>query len=159
MLFLSITIASSVTIYLIYLIFYPISCKTEKVLNKIDSTIKIILVYTILLVVLIADLYTQDLKVAGTPLLLILLSIIFILLILTPLIYQCGESFEIGVVRITSLFVIFTIFIDFFFLTTHSSTFWLPFFILITIFVITYVLRMLALPEDCNGPYRYSRYL
>ena len=82
MLFLSITIASSVTIYLIYLIFYPISCKTEKVLNKIDSTIKIILVYTILLVVLIADLYTQDLKVAGTPLLLILLSIIFILLIL-----------------------------------------------------------------------------
>ena len=87
MLFLSITIASSVTIYLIYLIFYPISCKTEKLLNKIDSTIKIILVYTILLVVLIADLYTQDLKVAGTPLLLILLSIIFILLILTPLIY------------------------------------------------------------------------
>ena len=135
------------------------SCKIEKVLNKIDSTIKIILVYTIVFVVLIADLYTQDLKVAGTPLLLIFLSIIFTLLILTPLIYQCGESCEIAVVRITSFFVIFTIFVDFFFLTTHRSTFWFPFFILTTIFVITYILKMLGIPEDGNNLYRYSRYL
>ena len=58
MLLLLITIAVSVTIYLIYLIFYPISTSTEKALDRIDSTFKIILVYAIVFVVLVADLYT-----------------------------------------------------------------------------------------------------
>ena len=82
MLLLLITIAVSVTLYLIYLIFYPLSTSTEKALDRIDSTFKIILVYAIVFVVLVADLYTQDRKVAGMSLLLLFLYIIFALVIL-----------------------------------------------------------------------------
>lgn len=82
MFLLLITIAVSVTIYLIYLIFYPLSSTTEKALDRIDSTFKIILVYTIVFVVLVADLYTQDKKVAGMSLLLLFMYIIFALVVL-----------------------------------------------------------------------------
>ena len=87
MLLLLITIAVSVTIYLIYLIFYPISTSTEKALDRIDSTFKIILVYAIVFVVLVADLYTQDRKVAGMSLLLLFLYIIFALVILNMVLW------------------------------------------------------------------------
>lgn len=87
MLLLLITIAVSVTLYLIYLIFYPLSTNTEKALDRIDSTFKIILVYAIVFVVLVADLYTQDRKVAGMSLLLLFLYIIFTLVILNMVLW------------------------------------------------------------------------
>jgi hypothetical protein len=87
MLLLLITIAVSVTLYLIYLIFYPLSTNTEKALDRIDSTFKIILVYAIVFVVLVADLYTQDRKVAGMSLLLLFLYIIFALVILNMVLW------------------------------------------------------------------------
>ena len=87
MLLLLITIAVSVTLYLIYLIFYPLSTSTEKALDRIDSTFKIILVYAIVFVVLVADLYTQDRKVAGMSLLLLFLYIIFALVILNMVLW------------------------------------------------------------------------
>lgn len=87
MLLLLITFAVSVTLYLIYLIFYPLSTNTEKALDRIDSTFKIILVYAIVFVVLVADLYTQDRKVAGMSLLLLFLYIIFALVILNMVLW------------------------------------------------------------------------
>jgi hypothetical protein len=62
------TIAVAVTVTLVYLIFYSISLKTERVLKNIDWNFQLLMVYVLTIVFLQAEMSLYPIRFGDSPL-------------------------------------------------------------------------------------------
>jgi hypothetical protein len=114
------TLAVSVTFSLIYLIFYCISLRTEKVLRNIDWNLQLLTIYVLVFVFLEAEMSLYPIRFGDSSLtvmqlfMYITISIYVISLVLGQYDSQRNTVWWISFVFLLLLFII-----DFFFLASH----------------------------------------
>ena len=136
MLIATVAVALSVTMTLIYLIFYSMSKNTERSLDYLDWDFKILAIYALIFVFIKAELGLYPVRFGDTLTLMDLCLIITVLFLLITLILAQFKHLQAAAWWLTFTFIFILGVVDFFFLSSHQQVknFYIPMFV--TLFVV-----------------------
>ena len=148
------TLAICVTFTLVYLIFYCISIRSEKVLKNIDWNLNLLTLYILLIVFLQAEMSLYPIRFGDSPLTVMQLFMYITLSIyVLSLVLAQYDSQKNTVWWIAFVFFLLVFFIDFCFLANHRQAinFYVPMIIFLSILAILGLCVFFHTPERfCN---------
>lgn len=153
--------ALSVTVSLIYLIFYSMSLRVEKVLRQLDLNFKYLVVFVLFAIFLVAEYLPYPIKftfISETTLLefLLYLTIVFFVIIIVLAQFQATETAAWWVAFSYLLILYFT---DMVFLCSHQQfkNFYMPMLIILTLLCIAGIFVFCHFPERCCDEVRIAQ--
>ena len=111
------------------------------------------MIYGIVVILLAAELYPYPIRFGGITLFLMLTIITCCILgvVLILAVIPTGELLMPVITWLTVSYLLLIFFVDFFFITTHVRTFWVPFFIIIGVLAVVYILHFFNIPQRFYG--------
>ena len=111
------------------------------------------MIYTIVVIFLAAELYPYPIRFGEVTLFLLLTIITAIVLgvVLILAVIPAGDVLMPWVTWLTVSYLLLILFIDFFFITTHVRTFWVPFFIILAVLAVVQILHFFNIPQRFYG--------
>lgn len=153
MVVLNAIIALSLTITLTYTVFYSMSKIQQRQLETADLFFRLLMIYTIVVIFLAAELYPYPIRFGEITLFLLLTIITAIVLgvVLILAVIPAGDTLMPWVTWLTASYLLLILFVDFFFITTHVRTFWVPFFIILAVLAVVCILHFFNIPQRFYG--------